>query len=191
MNLRISGILNAQNLNLKTMKKASLLVLVSLLCLFVKSQDAEVRQLKVKLTQAEAAFPTSQKIDQSTKLTAKGKSLFKQLRQVIVKGSQISERTPIGTFLSLEKTMDSALNAIGVSFDENGKLSVAKMRQSGVFTTIGINSMSGEGGCTERCNAVYNTCMSANDCTRGGWICLCCSGCSLVFATCMASCAIG
>jgi hypothetical protein len=51
----------------------------------------------------------------------------------------------------------------------------------------------GDGGgsgktCVSQCADEYNKCVDENDCDTSGWICLCCTPCSLQYMACVARC---
>lgn len=154
------------------------------------SQDENTSILKATFANAKNNFPSLQKIDKSSKLTEKGKKTFKRLIEIINSGNEISERTTLAEATLISNSFDSVMNVLGIyPKHKNGTTSTAKIRQSGFAKGIVIMDFK-DGGCVSQCNNIYNTCMSENNCSRGGWVCFCCMGCSLAFATCMAACTI-
>lgn len=173
------------------MKKFTFLFVLLFTFLSTYAQDEPIRDLKNAFIKAKGSFPSVQKIENSGKLTTKGKEAFKRLIQIINKGSDLSGKTTIAELNSINNAFDSVMTTIGIyPKEKNGTIAIAKIRLPGGFNK-GIFNMGFDGSsCTAQCTDVYNNCMTANSCSRDGWICVCCSGCSLAFATCMALCVI-
>lgn len=171
------------------MKRLTLMALMLLTACFLYGQMGSLEKMKSSFTQAKTTFPSNAKIDGSKKLTEKGKETLKKLRQLIIEGSEISpSKITMKEFMSINARFDSIMTTLGINIVENN--STAKVRRPSSFSRNILIGFNDDNSCTVNCNEVYNTCMSENDCTRSGWVCVCCIPCSLVYATCMASCTL-
>lgn len=155
-------------------------------------QMESIEKIKNSFIQAKANFPSNKKIDGSKKLTVKGKETLKKLSQLISEASEISPtKITMKEFMSINARFDSIMTTLGIySTIKEGNTTAAKIRRPSLGKDIVIKFSNEDNSCTQQCADVYNNCMAANDCTRGGWVCVCCIPCSLVFVTCMASCSI-
>jgi hypothetical protein len=169
------------------MKRLTLMILMILTACLLYGQMGNLEKVKNSFTHAKTTFPSNAKIDSSKKLTEKGKETLKKLRQLIIEGSEISpSKITMKEFMSINARFDSIMNTLGINMIE--KNSTAKVRRPSFRKDIVVGGFGNEMTCTDKCNEIYNTCMSENDCTRNGWVCFCCAPCSIVYATCMASC---
>jgi hypothetical protein len=72
------------------------------------------------------------------------------------------------------------------------ELAWAQLTTSIASTIIAKDNDGGGGGsgktCVTKCADEYNQCTAENGCDTGGWICICCSPCSLQYMGCVARC---
>ena len=60
-----------------------------------------------------------------------------------------------------------------------------------IQNNLGLGNSDGGGKtCAGRCQDKYNNCMKERGCTKDGWICLCCTPCSLLYMGCITRCAL-
>jgi hypothetical protein len=69
---------------------------------------------------------------------------------------------------------------------------LAWLRTSSEMVGIALLDNSGGGGgndtCITKCRKEYDKCINDEGCDTSGWVCICCSACSLQYAGCIARC---
>jgi hypothetical protein len=185
---------------MKIVKKFILILFFASVYFNSKAQNVTnsgLADFKAKCISVKNTYPTNQKIEQSTKITAKGKELFKKLNSIIERGSKLTDHSTIETFRKLADDLESVMKVLGagsedVKGEQPGTVAMKKSRNG--FGPAGTGIFSNDGGgetaCAEQCRQVYNNCMITNSCTRDVGICVCCMGCSLAYAVCLTTCVI-
>ncbi|MGJ7459026.1 hypothetical protein ACR80S_03345 [Halomonas sp. MA07-2] len=95
----------------------------------------------------------------------------------------------------------SSLIETGLKWSDSDDAAIARFAQdlawAKLSTDIAVSAMArkaGDGGggtgptCVTQCAQEYDKCVSENGCDTSGWICLCCSPCSLQYMGCVARC---